>query len=161
MGPKVKKQITELARRKIAGKKVVSLNEFRNLETVAKEPITILVVDDEEIMRNALQRILNSHGFRVMLAKDGVEFSHILDNTKLDLILLDVNLPGVDGVEICRVVKDNPLINHVPIIFVTARATDEDIERGRSAGCDEYVTKPFEIDYIVDIIQRTLRKVGA
>lgn len=161
MGPKIKQQIADLKRRNIASKKVVSLSEYRSLEKENKEPRTILLVDDEEIMRHALQRILHAQGYRVLQAKDGVEFSHILDNTRLDLILLDVNLPGVDGLEICRVIKDNPLLNHIPVIFVSARASEEDIARGHNAGADEYVTKPFEIDYIVNVISRTLQKVGA
>ncbi|MGE0171199.1 MAG: response regulator [Oligoflexales bacterium] len=154
----LRNQIMDAKRRKIASDKVVSLAEFRDLSRVA-EPSTILVVDDDEIIRNALKRILEKSGYSVLLAEDGMALSKILEKTKLDMILLDVNLPWVDGYELCRIIKGNNLLGPVPLIFISGRKTEEDIQKGFAAGASHYITKPFEIDHLLDVITSSLAKI--
>jgi DNA-binding response OmpR family regulator len=151
----LRNQIVDAKRRKIASKKVVNLADFRDLSKVA-DPHTILVVDDDEIIRNALKRILEKSGYSVLLAEDGMALSKILEKTKLDMILLDVNLPWVDGFELCRIIKSNDSLGPVPLIFISGRKTEEDIQKGFTAGASHYITKPFEIDHLLDVINSAL-----
>lgn len=153
----VRRQVESIKRQKIVGKKVVSLSDFRELRQKV-DIRTILVVDDDEVMRSALKRILETEGYKVMLAVDGLELSKILETTRLDLILLDVNLPWVNGYELCRIIKDHHALREVPLILVSARKAKEDIQQGFDAGCNDYVTKPFDIDYMTGVINRMLLK---
>lgn len=151
----IRKQIENLKKQKIAAKKVVSLEDFRKLKQDV-ERHTILVVDDDEIMRNALKRILESEGYEVILAKDGLELSKVIESRRLDLILLDINLPWVDGLELCELIKGHYSLKEVPLILVSAYKTKEDIEKGFEAGCDEYVPKPFDVDHITHTIRKRI-----
>jgi CheY-like chemotaxis protein len=153
----VMKQVASLKKKKVASKKVVSLEEFRELKKNLENK-TVLVVDDDEVMRNALKRILEAENYQVMLAEDGVELSKILESNRLDLILLDVNLPWVDGFELCRIIKSHHGLQKIPVIMVSARNTEEDVELGFDAGCDEYITKPFDVDRIMSVISEKILK---
>jgi len=148
-------QIESIKREKIVSKKVVSLAEFRDLRQQT-DIRSILVVDDDEIMRSALKRILETEGYKVIMACDGLELSKVLETTRLDLILLDVNLPWVDGYELCKLIKSNPVLKTVPLVLVSARNSKQDIESGFAVGCDDYVTKPFDIDNITSTINNLL-----
>lgn len=153
----LRKQIESIKRQKIINKKVVSLDDFRALQKRI-ETRTILAVDDDEIMRSALKRILENEGYKVIVAQDGLELSKILETTRLDLILLDVNLPWVDGFELCRLIKTHHSLKDVPLILVSARKSEEDIQSGFDSGCNDYVTKPFDIDFMTDTISKHLLK---
>lgn len=151
----LRRQIESIKRQKIVAKKVVSLADFRNLKE-SIETRTILVVDDDEIMRNALKRILESSGYKVILAADGLELSKILEINRLDMVLLDVNLPWVDGYELCRLLKAHHSLAKVPLVFVSARKEEEDVQRGFDAGCNDYITKPFDVDKMTATIAKIL-----
>lgn len=151
----LRRQIESIKRQKIVAKKVVSLADFRNLKE-SIETRTILVVDDDEIMRNALKRILESSGYKVILAADGLELSKILEINRLDMVLLDVNLPWVDGYELCRLLKAHHSLAKVPLVFVSARKEEDDVQRGFDAGCNDYITKPFDVDKMTATIAKIL-----
>ena len=153
----LRKQIESIKRQKIVGKKVVSLSDFRELRQKI-ETRTILVVDDDEVMRSALKRILESEGYNVILAEDGLELSKVLETTRLDMILLDVNLPWVNGYELCRLIKGHGTLGDVPLILVSARKSKEDVQQGFDAGANDYVTKPFAVDYMTDVINKMMLK---
>lgn len=153
----LRRQIESIKRQKIVNKKVVSLSDFRELRQKI-DTRSILVVDDDEIMRSALKRILENEGYKVVMAVDGLELSKILETTRLDMILLDVNLPWVDGYELCRLIKDHHSLKEVPLILVSARKSKDDIQQGFDAGCNDYVTKPFDIDYMTGVINKILLK---
>ena len=151
----LRRKVEAIKRKKITSKKVVSLDDFREL-MAAIDTRVILVVDDDEVMRSALKRILVAEGYKVLLAEDGLELSKVLETTRLDMVLLDVNLPWVDGYELCRLIKNHHSLKDVPLILVSARKTKEDVEKGFSAGADDYVTKPFDIDYMIEVINKRL-----
>ena len=151
----IRRKIEAIKRKKIVSKKVVNLADFRELRA-AIETRTVLVVDDDEIMRSALKRILEGEGYNVILAEDGLELSKVLETTRLDMVLLDVNLPWVDGYELCKLIKSHPNFNNVPLIMVSGRSSKEDVERGFDAGANDYVTKPFDIDYMLGVINKML-----
>lgn len=153
------KQVSELNRKAMAKNKVVSLADYR-AATQKPEAKTILVVDDEPVMRNAIKRIFEKGNYRVLVAKDAMELSKIIEDTRLDLVLLDINLPWVDGYELCALLKANPLLNKMPVAFVSGNKTEDDIRKGFDAGCDEYITKPFEVDHIQRTVSDLLLKSG-
>jgi len=155
----LRRQIESIKRQKIVNKKVVSLSDFRELRQRI-ETRSILVVDDDEIMRSALKRILENEGYKVIMAVDGLELSKVLETTRLDLILLDVNLPWVDGYELCRLIKDHHSLKEVPLVLVSARKSKQDIQLGFDAGCNDYVTKPFDIDYMTGVITKMLMQTS-
>ena len=111
-------------------------------------------------MRNGLKRILESEGYKVLVASDGMELSKILENSRFDMILLDVNLPWVDGYELCRLIKSHYALKEVPLILVSARKSKEDSQKGIEAGCNDYVTKPFDIDHITSVVSKHLLRAG-
>lgn len=153
----IRKRIETIKKKKMISGQVVSLGEFRELKK-SIESRTILVVDDDEVMRAALKRILENEGYHALMAADGLELSKVLEGSKLDMILLDVNLPWVDGYELCKILKDHHAHKHVPVVLVSARKAQEDVEKGFASGANDYVTKPFDIDTIMNTINRTLLK---
>ncbi len=158
-GPKgqasIKRQVEAIQKRRMLSQKVVDLNDFRSLQNHQHQP-TILAVDDEEVMRNAIKRILEHDGYKVILAEDAMAVAKVLDTVQLDLILLDINLPWVDGIELCSMLKRHPVLRNVPIVFLSGRRSKEDIERGFAAGADDYITKPFEIDNMSHVVSKVL-----
>ncbi len=121
------------------------------------EPNKILVVDDEAPISSYLERKLSKLGYEVMLAKDGEE---ALEKTKQfvpDLILLDVKLPKINGVEVCRRLKSDGEFANVRIVMLSARAQAEEIEAGLSAGADKYLCKPVGFPDILKEIEKQLR----
>ncbi len=151
----LRKQVEAMTRKKLASQNIVDLSDFRSLRKDLHQP-TILVVDDEEMMRSALKRILETEGYRVVLAEDAMSLSQILDSVSYDLMLLDIGLPWVDGLELCAMLKGHPSVSQVPVVLVSGRKTKEDIEKGFAAGCDDYVTKPFEVDTILEVVSKAL-----
>ncbi|MBC7660442.1 MAG: response regulator [Chitinophagaceae bacterium] len=155
----IRRQVEAITRKRLASQNIVDLNDFRSLRKDLNQP-TILVVDDEEIMRNALKRILEIEHYKVILAEDAMGLTKILDTAHFDLILLDINMPWVDGIELCAMLKGHSSLSHVPLILVSGRKSKEDIEKGFAAGCDDYITKPFEVDHILDVVSKALIPVG-
>ncbi len=151
------KQVAALNKRAVAQTKVVSLDDYRSAAK-STEAKTILVVDDELVMRNAIKRVFEKDNYRVLVAKDAMELSKIIEDTRLDLVLLDINLPWVDGYELCRLLKSHPTLKHLPVAFISGNKTEEDIRKGFDAGCDEYITKPFEVDEIQKTVSDLLLK---
>ena len=151
----LRRKIQAIKRHEICGKKVVNLADFRALRS-GVDIHTILVVDEDEIMRNGIKRILEGEGFSVVTAEDGIELSRVLETTRLDLILLDSNLPWIDGLDLCRLIKSNHFLKDVPVVMISERKAKVDIENGISAGADDYITKPFELNTILKVVNQRL-----
>ncbi|MGO8868576.1 MAG: response regulator [Alphaproteobacteria bacterium] len=103
----------------------------------------ILVVEDTEDNRQILRDLLGAAGFEIVEAEDGAAGVAAAEREKPDLILMDIQLPVMDGYEATRRIKANAALKHIPIIAVTSYALSGDEEKARAAGCDGYVTKPF------------------
>ena len=115
---------------------------------------TILLVEDNEMNRDMLSRRLQRKGYTVIAAQDG-EQGHLLACSKSpDLILMDISLPMMNGWEVTRLLKSNESTKHIPIIALTAHAMVTDREKAFEAGCDDYDTKPIDL-------QRLLAKIVA
>ena len=116
---------------------------------------TILVVEDEESYIEALRSGLSREGFVVKVARDGAEAISLFDATRPDLVLLDLMLPKVSGLEVCRRIRSQ---SAVPIIMVTARDGEIDTVVGLEVGADDYVTKPYRIRELVARMRAVLRR---
>jgi two-component system cell cycle response regulator DivK len=109
----------------------------------------ILIVEDNEMNRDMLSRRLARRGFSILLASDGLEGLQIARAEHPDLLLLDMDLPILDGWEAARRLKAGPDTRSIPIIALTAHAMSGDRERALEAGCDDYETKPIELDRLL------------
>ncbi len=116
----------------------------------------IIVVDDDERIRDLLRRYLNQEGFDVMVAEDGVTLNRLLQRDSADLIVLDLMMPGEDGLSVCRRLRGGG--NTTPIIMLTAKAEDIDRIVGLEVGADDYLTKPFNPRELLARINAVLRR---
>lgn len=115
----------------------------------------IVVVDDDDDIRSSLAKYLRKHGFRVSVAANGEELNQVLSTANADLLVLDIMLPGDDGLTICRRVLET---RQLPIIFLTALAEDIDRILGLELGADDYVTKPFNPRELLARIKSVMRR---
>lgn len=120
----------------------------------------ILVVEDEEPIRQMLLIVLNKADFDVQCAKDVREARDLIAESMPDLILLDWMLPDMSGIDWCRQLKNDPSLNELPVILLTARGAEEDKVRGLEVGADDYMTKPFSPREMVARIKAVLRRAG-
>lgn len=116
----------------------------------------ILLVEDNEMNRDMLSRRLERRGYQVVMAFDGEQGVAMAQAEKPDLILMDMSLPIIDGWEATRRVKANEATRHIPIIALTAHAMSDDREKAMQAGCDEYDTKPIDLERLLTKIQSFL-----
>jgi two-component system, OmpR family, response regulator RegX3 len=123
---------------------------------VAETNPTILVVEDEESFVEALVVGLKREGFLVKVARDGSEALDLFDAVRPDLVLLDVMLPKVSGIDVCREIRSR---SRVPIIMVTAKGAEIDTVVGLEVGADDYVTKPYRLRELVARMRAVLRRV--
>ncbi len=119
------------------------------------EQPTVLVVEDEESFVEALVVGLKREGFRVKIARDGLEALEVFDASRPDLVLLDVMLPRMSGVDVCREIRNK---SRVPIVMVTAKASEIDTVVGLEVGADDYVTKPYRLRELVARMRAVLRR---
>jgi two-component system cell cycle response regulator DivK len=117
----------------------------------------ILVVEDQEDNRQILRDLLASAGFEMLEAEDGARGVAIAEAELPDLILMDIQLPEMDGYEATRRIKANPRLRTIPVIVVTSYALSGDEDKARAAGCDGYVTKPYSPRALLATIREHLR----
>ena len=118
---------------------------------------SILIVDDDSDIRMLLAAFLEANGYAVRTAQNGVEMRRLLETTTFDLAILDLMLPGEDGLTLCRAIRVSKMM---PIIMLTARAEDSDRIAGLEIGADDYVTKPFNPRELLARIRAVLRRSG-
>jgi DNA-binding response OmpR family regulator len=117
---------------------------------------TILVVDDEEAIAEAVRARLQSEGFQVVVAGDGPEAIGLCEQVHPDLVVLDLMLPGMDGLEVCRQIQRE---RWVPVLMLTARTEEADKVAGFAVGADDYLTKPFSLRELVVRVRAILRRM--
>ena len=120
----------------------------------------ILLVEDNEMNRDMLSRRLQRRGYEVLIARDGREGVDLAASAAPDLVLMDMSLPEIDGWEATRLLKADPATNAIPIIALTAHAMAADRDQAVAAGCDDYDTKPIELDRLVEKMSIQLAKAG-
>jgi adenylate cyclase len=121
------------------------------------DPPRILVVDDNEMNRDIIVTRLEANGYKTLQAADGQEALAAVTQHHPDLVLLDVMMPNIDGLEACRQLKDNAGLAFTPVILVTAKAATQDVVAGLDAGADEYLTKPIDQSALVARVRSVLR----
>ena len=115
---------------------------------------TILVVEDNALNLELISDILDAHGYRVQSATSGTDALKMVEDERPDLILMDIQLPGLDGLTITGIIKEKPENSDLPIIALTAHAMRGDEEKAREAGCDGYISKPID----TRAVPKTVRK---
>jgi two-component system alkaline phosphatase synthesis response regulator PhoP len=119
---------------------------------------TILVVDDEEDILELVKYNLTRDGYHVLCAATGEEAINTARRNLPDLIILDLLLPGIDGLEVCRLLKNDPKTEYIPIIMLTAKGEEADVVSGLEIGADDYITKPFSPKVLTARVRTVLRR---
>ena len=119
---------------------------------------TILYVEDNIDNRTLVRRVLLSEDYKLIEATNGAEALQVLENTKPDLILMDINMPDMDGYTLTAKIKANPGFERVPILALTANVMRGDKEKTLEAGCDGYIQKPLDIDQLIKEVERFLAR---
>lgn len=116
----------------------------------------ILIVDDEPNIIVPLEFLMKQNNYDVQTAQTGEKALDLISSWKPDLILLDIMLPGMDGYEVCQKIRQEKKFNQIKIVFLSAMARSIDIAKGMGLSADDYITKPFAIDYVVSKIKELL-----
>ncbi len=117
----------------------------------------ILVVEDEPNLAAGLEMNLSAEGYEVVIAQDGISGLEMFNKIEFDLAILDIMLPGMDGISLCKEIRKS---SHLPIIFLTARDGDKDKIQGLSVGADDYITKPFNLEELLHRIASVFRRIS-
>lgn len=125
------------------------------------EKATILIVDDEEDIVELLELNLLREGYKVLTCGTGEQALQIARSKRPELMVLDLMLPGIDGLEVCKRLKSDPKTERIPIVILSAKGEEADIVTGLELGADDYVTKPFSGKVLVARVRRVLRKIVA
>ena len=121
--------------------------------------VTVLVVDDDPVILKLLEVNFEMEGFRVLTAVDGGDGLRQARTKLPDIVISDVMMPKVDGLELATALKSDPKTADLPVILLSARAQSADVQRGLDVGVDEYVTKPFDPLELVDLVLSVLDRV--
>jgi CheY-like chemotaxis protein len=120
----------------------------------------ILVAEDERDIRDLVAFTLRFAGYEVFTAANGEEAVELAPNVNPDLILMDVRMPRMTGYEACRIMKLNPDLKDIPIVFLSAKGQETEIQQGLDAGAEEYLLKPFAPDQLTSHVKTILAKFG-
>jgi DNA-binding response OmpR family regulator len=123
-------------------------------------PKEILIVDDEPSIVVPIQFLMEQQGYNVLVAGNGEDALDIIYKYKLDLILLDIMLPRIDGYEVCEIVRLDPRYRGIKIIFLTAKGREVEIAKGLALGADAYITKPFSNTELVSQVKELLAEAN-
>ncbi len=149
-------KIEKMTKAKIASQPVVSLDQFRDAKKKL-EPKNLLIIEDDESMRTAYQRVFSSEGYLLKMAADATELTKVLDDQVVDLIILDVGLPWINGFELGQLLKEHKDLKKIPLVFISASASQEDMKKAFEIGADDYIKKPFDIEKLKKTISTLLK----
>ncbi len=131
-------------------------SSFEAPASVSFAPKTIMVVDDSVTVRKVTSRVLEREGFRVVTAKDGIEATDMLAQVKPDLMLLDIEMPRMDGFEVARVVRESETFAGLPIIMISSRTGEKHQQRATSLGVNKFLGKPYQEDELLGLLDELL-----
>lgn len=118
---------------------------------------TILIVDDSSAMRSMLVSTLEALGqLKIVQAPNGFEALRMLPREQVDLVLTDINMPDINGLELLSFIRNNPIYKGIPVVVISTEGSRKDIEKGLSLGANEYLVKPFQPEQLLDIVKRFL-----
>ena len=119
-------------------------------------PRTVLIVEDNELNMKLFHDLLDAHGYQTLQTRSGIEALQIARERRPDLILMDIQLPEVSGLEVTRCLKDDEELREIPVVAVTAFAMKGDEQRIRQGGCEAYISKPISIGTFLETVRRYL-----
>jgi two-component system, OmpR family, response regulator RpaA len=122
------------------------------------EPANILVIEDDYIVARTIERSLRSDEFHVTVASRGDKGLFMAHQRPPDLVILDIIMPEMDGYQVCRAMRSDPTLAHIPILFLTAKVKAQDKIAGFNAGADDYLCKPFNVNELILRVQAILRR---
>ena len=128
-----------------------------SIGTAAANPKTILIVEDNELNMKLFNDLLESHGYRVVQTRDGLSALDLARQHKPDLILMDIQLPEVSGIEVTKWLKEDDELKAIPVIAVTAFAMKGDEQKIREGGCEAYISKPISVLSFLQTIDKYLK----
>jgi len=117
----------------------------------------ILIVDDEPFILKSLSFVLSKEGFQIETANNGLEAMEKIQNSKPDIVFLDIMMPKKNGMEVCEWIRENPILKDIYVIILTAKGQEMDREKGFSIGADEYMTKPFSPSSVVKRLKEIMQ----
>lgn len=120
----------------------------------------VLVVDDDPYILMSLEFLMKKSGYEVLIARNGTEALDHIRTHHPHLVLLDIMMPDVDGYEICRIIRSSKELSDIKVIFLSAKTTEDAIQKGLAAGADKYMTKPFSTKQLVAEVKELLGQVG-
>ena len=124
----------------------------------------ILIVDDEPNLVVPIQFLMEQQGYKVMIAERGEDALDLIYQYKPDLVLLDIVLPGIDGYEVCEIIRLSPNYRNTKVIFLTAKGREVEIAKGLALGADAYITKPFSnaalVARVKELLEKTYEEAG-
>jgi len=123
-------------------------------------PYRILIIDDEPHMARLASYVLQTAGYDVLTAEDGRDGLEKLAQFKPDLVVCDITMPEMDGFEVVRTLRADPRWRHLPVIMLTARGQEQDVQRAQEVGANSYLTKPFSSRQLLGEVQRYLNGSG-
>lgn len=115
---------------------------------------TVLIVEDNELNMKLFRDLLEAHGYQTSGTSNGVEALDLVRKLRPDLVLMDIQLPQVSGLEVTRWIKDDPELRSIPVVAVTAFAMKGDEERIREGGCEAYLSKPISVGKFIETVRR-------
>ena len=116
----------------------------------------ILICDDDPVILRLLQVNLELEGYDVLIAEDGEGAIELANKERPDLVILDIMMPRLDGYQTCEQLKHDEATKDIPVIFLSAKAQVSDIEKGKEYGVEEYVTKPFDPNELIEVVGRVV-----
>ena len=117
---------------------------------------TVLIVEDNELNMKLFHDLLEAHGYNILQTRDGIEALKLARKHHPDLILMDIQLPEVSGLEVMKWIKEDDSMKSIPIIAVTAFAMKGDEEKIRESGCEAYIAKPISVSHFLETVQKFL-----
>jgi two-component system, cell cycle response regulator DivK len=124
----------------------------RRAERVLAMQKSILIVEDDELTMQLFNDLLEAHGYNPLASRGGVEALELARLHKPDLILMDIQLPDVSGLQVTQWIKEDERMRHIPVIAITGLAMKEDEEKIRQGGCESYLAKPFSIETFLETV---------
>ena len=132
------------------------LHEVGKAKESRKMTKTVLIVEDNDLNMKLFHDLLEAHGYETLQTKDGIEAVKIARERRPDLILMDIQLPEISGLEVTKWLKEDPELKKIPIIAVTAFAMKGDEEKIRQGGCEAYIAKPISVAKFLETVKRFL-----
>jgi two-component system aerobic respiration control protein ArcA len=148
-------RIASLARDRMARAPVVSIHDLKGARP-AERPKTLLIIEDDESVRKSLQRIFAAEGYQMLLASGAQDLTNLLGDSPIDLVLLDIGLPWINGFELAAMMKAHKDLSKVPIVFISGHKEMSVLKKGFAVGAHDFITKPFDVVNVKRTVQTLL-----